>query len=72
MRWRTAEGTLTSPSVNGVSRRRLLTLAVVAGMRECFGARLGILTGSGVNEVNRRHLLELPISAQVRESVGAL
>ena len=72
MRWRTAEGALSSPSVNGVSTRRLLTLAVVAGMRECFGARLELLTGLGVNEVNRRHLLELAISAEVRESVGAL
>ena len=40
VRWHTAEGALTSPSVNGVSRRRLITLAMAAGMRECVGARL--------------------------------
>ena len=40
MRWRTAEGALTRPSVNELNRRRLLELAMAAGMRECVGARL--------------------------------
>ena len=40
MRWRTAEGALTRPSVNEVSRRHLLELAMAAEVRECIGARL--------------------------------
>ena len=38
MRWRTAVGALTCPSVNEDSKRRLLELAMTAGVRECFGA----------------------------------
>ena len=40
MRWRTADGAMTQLSVNEVSRRRLLELAMAAGMMECVGARL--------------------------------
>ena len=40
MRWLTAEGALTIPIANGVNRRRLLTLAMAAGMRECVGGGL--------------------------------
>ena len=40
MRWRTADGATTRLSVNEVSRRRLLELAMAAGMMECVGARL--------------------------------
>ena len=38
MRWRTAAGALTYPSVNEVSKRRLLELAMAAGVREFVGA----------------------------------
>ena len=38
MRWRTAVGALTCPSVNEVSKRRLLELAMGAGVREFVGA----------------------------------
>ena len=40
MRWRTADGAMTKLSVNEVSRRRLLELALAAGLMECVGARL--------------------------------
>ena len=40
LRWRTAAGAMTRLSVNEVSRRRLLELVMVAGVMECFGARL--------------------------------
>ena len=36
--WRTAVGVQTRRSVNSVSRRRLLELAMAAGLRECVGA----------------------------------
>ena len=38
MRWRSAEGALTHPSVNELNRRRLLELAMAAGLRERLGA----------------------------------
>ena len=38
MRWRAAVGALTCPSVNEVSKRRLLELAMAAGVREFVGA----------------------------------
>ena len=38
MRWRTAEGALTRPSVNELNRRRLLELAIAAGLKERVGA----------------------------------
>ena len=37
MRWRTAVRVLIRPSVNEVSKRRPLELAMAAGVRECFG-----------------------------------
>ena len=40
MRWRTADGAITRLSVNEISRRRLLGLAMAAGMWECAGALL--------------------------------
>ena len=40
MRWRTADGAMTRLSVNNVSKRRLMELAVAAGVMECVGARL--------------------------------
>ena len=40
MRWRTADGAMTRLSVNEVNRRRLLELAMAAGVWECVGARL--------------------------------
>ena len=40
MRWGTADGAITRLSDNEVSRRRLLELAMVAGVMECVGARL--------------------------------
>ena len=40
VRWRTADGAMSRLSVNEVVRRRLLKLAMAAGMMECFGARL--------------------------------
>ena len=40
VRWRTPDGAMTRLSVNGVSRRRLLELAMAAGLMECVGARL--------------------------------
>ena len=40
MRWRTADGAMTQPSVNQVSKRCLLELAMAAGVKECVGARL--------------------------------
>ena len=40
VRWRTAEGAMTRLSVNEISRRRLLELALAAGVMECVGARL--------------------------------
>ena len=40
VRWRTADGAMTKLSVNEVSRRRLLELALAAGLMECVGARL--------------------------------
>ena len=40
MRWRTANGAMTRLSVNEYSRRRLLELAMAAGVWECVGARL--------------------------------
>ena len=36
--WRAAVGALTCPSVNEVSKRRLLELAMAAGVREFVGA----------------------------------
>ena len=40
MRWRTADGAMARLSVNEVSRRRLLELAMAAMLMECVGARL--------------------------------
>ena len=40
MRWRTADGAMTRLSVNEVSRRRLLELAMAAGVWDCVRARL--------------------------------
>ena len=40
VRMRTADEAITRLSVNEVSRRRLLELAMVAGVMECVGARL--------------------------------
>ena len=40
VRWRTANGAMTRLSVNEVSKRRLLELAMTAGVKECVGARL--------------------------------
>ena len=40
VRWRTPDGAMTRLSVNEVSRRRLLELAMAAGVMECVGARL--------------------------------
>ena len=40
VRWRTADGAMTKLSVNEVKRRRLLELALAAGVMECVGARL--------------------------------
>ena len=40
VRWRTADGAMTRLSVNEVSRRRLLELAMAAGVMECVGAWL--------------------------------
>ena len=40
VRWRTADGAMRKLSVNEVSRRRLLELALAAGLMECVGARL--------------------------------
>ena len=40
MRWRTVDGAMTRLSVNEVSRRRLLELAMAAGVMECVDARL--------------------------------
>ena len=37
VRWRTAVGVLTPPSINDVSQRNLLELAMAADVRECFG-----------------------------------
>ena len=38
MRWRAAVGALTCPSVNEVSKRRLLEVAMAAVLREFVGA----------------------------------
>ena len=38
MRWRTAEGAVTRPSANEVSRGHLLELAMAVEVRECIGA----------------------------------
>ena len=51
VRWRTADGAMTKLSVNDVRRRRLLELAMAAGVMECgtwlapkkHHARLGIV-----------------------------
>ena len=40
MRWCTADGAMTRLSINEVSRRRLLELAMAARVMECVGARL--------------------------------
>ena len=40
MHWRTADGAMTRLSINEVSRRRLLELAMAAGVMECVAARL--------------------------------
>ena len=40
VRWRTADGAIGQLSVNEVSRRGLLELAMTAGVGECVGARL--------------------------------
>ena len=40
VRWRTADGAITRLSVNKVSRRRPMELAMAAGVMECVGARL--------------------------------
>ena len=40
VRWRTADGAMTRLSVNEVSRRRLLELAMAAWVMECVGARM--------------------------------
>ena len=38
MRWRTAVGALTRSNVNEISKKRLLELAMAAGLRERVGA----------------------------------
>ena len=40
MRWLTADGAMTRLIVNEVSRRRLLELAMAAGVMECVNPRL--------------------------------
>ena len=40
MRWRTTDGAMARLSVNEVSRRHLLELAMPAVVMECVGARL--------------------------------
>ena len=40
VRWRTADGALTRLSVNEVSRRRPMELAMAAGVMECVDPRL--------------------------------
>ena len=40
VRWCTAGGAMTQVGVNEVSRRRLLELAMAAGVMGCVGARL--------------------------------
>ena len=40
VRWRTADGAITRLSVNKVSRRRSMELAMAAGVMKCVGARL--------------------------------
>ena len=37
MRWRTAVGVLTRPSINEVTKRKLLELVMAAVVSECFG-----------------------------------
>ena len=37
MRWRTAVGVLTRPSINEVTKRNLRELVMAAVVRECFG-----------------------------------
>ena len=40
VRWLKVDGAMTRLSVNKVSKRRLMELAVAAGVMECVGARL--------------------------------
>ena len=40
VRWGTAGGAMARLIVNEISRRRLLELAIVAGVMQCVGARL--------------------------------
>ena len=40
MRWRTADGAMTRLNIIEFSRRRLLELAMAAGVMECVGTRL--------------------------------
>ena len=69
--WRMADGAKTRLSVNAVSRRRLLKLAMAAGARVCWRTADGAMTRLGVNEVSRRHLMELAKVDGVWECVGA-
>ena len=64
VRWRTADGAIRRLSVNEVSRRRLLELAMTAGVGECVGARLMNLRQLNVNELSRRRLHELAMAAE--------
>ena len=74
VRWRTADGAMTRLSVNEISRRRPLYLAMPAGVME-DGVRWrtadGAMTRLGVNEVSRRRLLDLAMAPGVMECVGA-
>ena len=40
VRWRTADGAMARLSVNEISRRRILELAMAAVVTECIGPRL--------------------------------
>ena len=71
MRWRTDAGGMTRLLVIEVRRRRLLELAMAAGMMECWRTAAGGMTRLLVNEVRRRHLMELAMAARVMECVGA-
>ena len=62
---------MTRLSVNEVSRRRLLELAMAAGVGVRWGTADGAMTRLRVNKVSRRHPMELAMAAGVMECVGA-
>ena len=70
MRWRTTDGAMTRLSVNEVSMRRLLELAMAAGVK-CWRTADEAMTRLIVNDVSRRRLLELTMAAGAWVSVGA-